>query len=683
MSVRDHFTLVDIPCDPAAEDCEITMNILATSNGATVAFKANASTTCAGGMTTNFPTWTFKIGTETFGPVHAGNAAATLPTITLTQGAAAGSILTVDWSDFNSPILGQQNELQHPIRIQGFFSAQDDCGCSRVKSAWAGMVDDVLIPPPLLMIRTTGDVSAVNVPGLGTDLATSSAGEVIITGQVYDYATGAVPTGPTAGCTLIMQLYDSLTGQDINTLVFDYSATIDFVVDLPTSESSPIFTRADGSQVVLTWAIIQSYISAGSDVDGSGVLTIVFDKGSFVQDYDIRGCFSTDPGNSVELEFIFSMSCTGTSTSPTSTARNPRIEVLPRIVSPIGIALESQTGMLYFNDTGGGFSELRELDPATGCITTVNEVNDFTAASATGTLTYNDLIADTSRQVGGRDVLYLTNADGGAGNHSLLQLTWNVGTASWDVVELLVSTGIGGIRSIDYNTLVNGRPILVGGFFGNMNVVYWTGVGDVYAMTVVSGVQMGTSNGCGHTQADPVASEIYNWAGSAGPGTQRWYRVGWTADPTVATNWSGTRLGILDRYIDVDGQLSTTIPDKGHGLKGGVYIGIENGQPAFVFPDNSYNKLKKFRGVSGGSGAPGEWEVITIAGDGTSATTDGTGVAAQTDNPNGICYDSAANVLYFTEALGKYIRKMDLATDEVTTLHSLDLTSGIRDTLYF
>ena len=72
-------------------------------------------------------------------------------------------------------------------------------------------------------------------------------------------------------------------------------------------------------------------------------------------------------------------------------------------------------------------------------------------------------------------------------------------------------------------------------------------------------------------------------------------------------------------------------------------------------------------------------EVTTVAGDAdTGGTADGFGVAARLDRPRGLWGDNMGH-LYFSEVGNDAIRKVDLATGEVTTLAGLKGTSGFAD----
>ena len=72
-------------------------------------------------------------------------------------------------------------------------------------------------------------------------------------------------------------------------------------------------------------------------------------------------------------------------------------------------------------------------------------------------------------------------------------------------------------------------------------------------------------------------------------------------------------------------------------------------------------------------------EVTTVAGDAdTGGTADGFGVAARLDRPRGLWGDNMGH-LYFSEVGNHEIRKIDLATGEVTTLAGLKQTSDFAD----
>ena len=72
-------------------------------------------------------------------------------------------------------------------------------------------------------------------------------------------------------------------------------------------------------------------------------------------------------------------------------------------------------------------------------------------------------------------------------------------------------------------------------------------------------------------------------------------------------------------------------------------------------------------------------EVTTVAGDAdTGGTADGFGVAARLDRPRGLWGDNMGH-LYFSEVGNHAIRKIDLATGEVTTLAGLKQTSDFAD----
>lgn len=70
-------------------------------------------------------------------------------------------------------------------------------------------------------------------------------------------------------------------------------------------------------------------------------------------------------------------------------------------------------------------------------------------------------------------------------------------------------------------------------------------------------------------------------------------------------------------------------------------------------------------------------EVSTIAGSGTAGGFNGTGTAAQFNEPSGLALDGAGN-LYIAEAKGYRVRKMSLATGVVTTLAGSG-TAGFAD----
>lgn len=71
--------------------------------------------------------------------------------------------------------------------------------------------------------------------------------------------------------------------------------------------------------------------------------------------------------------------------------------------------------------------------------------------------------------------------------------------------------------------------------------------------------------------------------------------------------------------------------------------------------------------------------VSVFAGDGTAATTNGTGASAQLNKPFGICIDSTDSNLYVTEYSGHVIRKIVISTQAVTTLAGSGGSSGTAD----
>jgi len=60
--------------------------------------------------------------------------------------------------------------------------------------------------------------------------------------------------------------------------------------------------------------------------------------------------------------------------------------------------------------------------------------------------------------------------------------------------------------------------------------------------------------------------------------------------------------------------------------------------------------------------------VSTIAGSGASGSANGVGTAATFNRPSGLCYDEARNCLYVAEWSGNRVRKIDLATNTVSTI---------------
>jgi hypothetical protein len=685
MGTRNHFTEIDIACPPE-QDCSITASLIAVNNVSVVTFYGTAITTCVTGFVTDGISWTFYIGTETFGPI-VQSTIGSLPTMTITQGAAAGSILAIDWTNFFSPVITQQNDLVASLVIYGTMKAEDDCGCTKAVSASAGMADDVLIPAPLLIVKFDGDVSAPNVAGVGTDSTTDVNGDVTFSGQVYDFATGAVPTGPTAGCSLVFSFVDSISGQIINRFTFDYSVAIDFTTDLPTASLDPVFVRTDGTSGIISWADFQPYFDVFSAVGLTGAIDIFFLKANFCEANRLTGCLpTTDEGNSTLLAVEAYTTCAAVSNSPKSTTNNPRAQVEARVVQPIPLTVDSQTGEILFCAAGGSSAvqDLMAVDIATGCVKKYPEVRAFTDASATGTLGYTGLLADTTRQSGGRDILYLSNQDSTGSNHSLLQLSWNTGTAEWDIVEMLVTVSLPPVIVLDTFRIYNGRPTLGGGWFGSYMFIYYTGVGDTYAMLEVTGAQMGTTNGAGAGSLDPFTGEIYLFAGSAAAGLQRMFRIKTTGDPTILANWSGTRLGMFDFSIDADGPLPTSAPAVGFVTSESMHTGFQfNAKTEILLTDRSNNKIKKITSITGGGGN-GDWRIDTIAGDGVAATTDGNGLSAQFNVPRGIIeWPALSDVYYITERFGHVIRKYDRSTGDVTTVYTVDLVSANRGSLYF
>ena len=70
--------------------------------------------------------------------------------------------------------------------------------------------------------------------------------------------------------------------------------------------------------------------------------------------------------------------------------------------------------------------------------------------------------------------------------------------------------------------------------------------------------------------------------------------------------------------------------------------------------------------------------VSTIAGSGSSGSTDGIGTAASFNRPAGICYDERRNCLYVTEWGGHRVRKISLEDRKVTTIAGSG-TSGVKE----
>jgi hypothetical protein len=73
--------------------------------------------------------------------------------------------------------------------------------------------------------------------------------------------------------------------------------------------------------------------------------------------------------------------------------------------------------------------------------------------------------------------------------------------------------------------------------------------------------------------------------------------------------------------------------------------------------------------------------VTTLAGSGTWAYVDGVGSNASVERPNGMAFDSSKNALYFTSQFANTIRKLDILTNEITTIAGKKGVQGFVDGL--
>jgi gliding motility-associated-like protein len=115
----------------------------------------------------------------------------------------------------------------------------------------------------------------------------------------------------------------------------------------------------------------------------------------------------------------------------------------------------------------------------------------------------------------------------------------------------------------------------------------------------------------------------------------------------------------------LDGPAATALFQNPNGLatdsKGNIYVA-----------DEANNRIRKISGSV-------PHVVTTLAGNGTTTLQDGYGINASFKEPNGLAIDPSDNFIYVADRGHSVIRKIDLQTDEVTTVNvnGLDRPSGV------
>ncbi len=160
-----------------------------------------------------------------------------------------------------------------------------------------------------------------------------------------------------------------------------------------------------------------------------------------------------------------------------------------------------------------------------------------------------------------------------------------------------------------------------------------------------------------------------------GTGAQVSFPAGVTTDGTYVyvADTSNNRI----RRIDIATQTVTTIAGDGTGASvDGTGTGAQFSQPAGIAMDGTNLYVSDRTGDVIRKIEIATTVVTTLAGSGTGGYMDGTGTAAQFDTPEGLVTDGSA--VYVAEEGNNRVRRVDLGTAEVTTVAG-DGTSAVTD----
>lgn len=293
------------------------------------------------------------------------------------------------------------------------------------------------------------------------------------------------------------------------------------------------------------------------------------------------------------------------------------------------ISLTSDNGYLYVVDSTGCL--IRQIEIISAVVTTIAGTGSSGNADGTGTA------ASFSSPAGiTTDGVYLYVAD--LLNHTIRQIeigSWEVTTIAGDGTNGSAD-GIGTAATFDMplGILYDGADLLVSGF--NNNTL---------------------------RKIDIVTTEVTTYAGIVG---NRGYLDGQVRgvmfDLPVRITTDGTYLYISDsiddqlRMIDIATQEVTTLNSS--GVSFGQAFGLTTDGTNIYFSDSDNDRICRLDSAT--------LEVTVIAGSGSPGNADGPGAAASFDGPMGITTDGSS--LYVADANNRLIRRIVIATAEVTTL---------------
>lgn len=189
---------------------------------------------------------------------------------------------------------------------------------------------------------------------------------------------------------------------------------------------------------------------------------------------------------------------------------------------------------------------------------------------------------------------------------------------------------------------------------GGAGLVGWDGTGWVSASSgVCSSWTWGTPDSLsvsGTTTKWTSSPSLTLVAGTAQAGSVNWSGSGNAADVVVGDSGSGTL-----RLLTQSG-VATTLTGSGLGIPSGI---AEASNGTVYVADAEDNVIDQVSATG---------QVTTLAGNGTSGYSDGSGSNAEFHSPRGLALSTNGNILYVADAGNNLIRAINLSTDVVSTV---------------
>lgn len=360
-----------------------------------------------------------------------------------------------------------------------------------------------------------------------------------------------------------------------------------------------------------------------------------------------------------------------------------------RFATPSGMSIVGGYG--YVIDS----RYIRKLDLSTGAVTTV--AGNGTASCTDSNTPSSAALGDSTKSTLTNDGTNLYWADTNCGTSSLGRLrymslsTGQVTTVPNAVQAAALTVGPAGGVYIGLSNQIKSVDVTTGSLTTVATLPSITSAGGTYPQSITSLAADGTQLW--------VAAESYNYpeiisstslSGTVNSLSTRSTATGISSGLVSAGNYlylsTGTRVSRITKadgtLIDLGGASSGYLEGSGAEAWFGALAGIDtDGSNLWVTDAGNYRIRKLSATANLPTAQPSAWStsipaavatISTVAGDGTRATTNGTGTAAEFLEPTGLSiYGGSAYVMD-----GTYLRRIDLSTGAVTNFAGNGTSAG-------